>query len=222
MKKRQVHSRFEMSTGIGIEIVVWWHHVALWVFTSVSGEVAASIFKFQVTSRKTETAGSFERFRGHTKRQQGVVTQKTNLCHAPCWQVSNVLCAWLTVNLVDDSNFFYQLDAQNIYYIPLHVSSTCADLQEDSCINTASGIVTVFGCLFSTQGTRGLVTCVLMSHSKTVTKPDAVLIQLISWRWAQQCSKHVEECNKCINPSAWGHLNRSSYCDVGRLFLRVI
>jgi uncharacterized protein (DUF983 family) len=21
-----------------------------------------------------------------------------------------------------------------------------------------------------------------------------------------------------INPSAWGHLNRSSYCDVGRLF----
>jgi len=25
-----------------------------------------------------------------------------------------------------------------------------------------------------------------------------------------------------INPSAWGHLNPSSYCDVGRLFLRCI
>jgi hypothetical protein len=36
--------------------------VALWVVTNVSEEVAASIFKFQVTSRKTETAGSFEKF----------------------------------------------------------------------------------------------------------------------------------------------------------------
>ena len=25
-----------------------------------------------------------------------------------------------------------------------------------------------------------------------------VLIQLSSWRWAQLCSKHVQECNKCI------------------------
>jgi len=25
-----------------------------------------------------------------------------------------------------------------------------------------------------------------------------------------------------FNPSAWGHLNPSSYCDVGRLFLRGI
>ena len=24
-----------------------------------------------------------------------------------------------------------------------------------------------------------------------------------------------------VNPSAWGHLNRSSYCDVGRLFYGV-
>jgi len=36
-----------------------------------------------------------------------------------------------------------------------------------------------------------LVTCVLNSHPKRVTLPDAVLIQLSSWRWAQQCSKHV-------------------------------
>ena len=27
--------------------------------------------------------------------------------------------------------------------------------------------------------------------------------------------------NICLNPSAWGHLNPSSYCDVGRLFYGV-
>jgi len=31
---------------------------------------------------------------------------------------------------------------------------------------------------------RPLVTCVLNSHLKGVTIPDAVLIQLSSWRWA--------------------------------------
>ena len=74
------------------------------------------------------------------------------------------------------------------FFILIHLlhSSTCfehycAHLQEDNCISTASDIVTLFGWLFSTQVTR-----------------EAVLIQLSSWRWAQQCSKHVEECNKCI------------------------
>jgi hypothetical protein len=51
-----------MLTGIDIQIVVWCHHVALWVVTNVSEEPAASIFKFQVTARKTETAVSFESF----------------------------------------------------------------------------------------------------------------------------------------------------------------
>ena len=34
----------------------------------------------------------------------------------------------------------------------------------------------------------------------------------------------VSSCNVgyLFNPSAWGHLNPSSYCDVGRLFLRGI
>ena len=45
---------------------------------------------------------------------------------------------------------------------------------------------------------RPVVTCVLNSHLKTVTVPNAVLIQLSSWRWAQECSKHVEEYNKYI------------------------
>jgi hypothetical protein len=28
--------------------------------------------------------------------------------------------------------------------------------------------------------------------------PEVVLIQLSSWRWAQSCSKHVEDSNKHI------------------------
>jgi len=32
-----------------------------------------------------------------------------------------------------------------VHYIPLHVSSTTVLTSEDNCINTASGIVTVFG-----------------------------------------------------------------------------
>jgi len=51
-----------------------------------------------------------------------------------------------------------------------------------NCIGTASGIVTVFRRPFSTQATKRLVilTCVLNSHLKRVTIPDAVLIQLSS------------------------------------------
>ena len=33
--------------------------------------------------------------------------------------------------------------------------------------------------------------------------------------------KTNKECDELINPSAWGHLNPSSYCDVGRLFYGV-
>jgi len=42
-----------------------------------------------------------------------------------------------------------------------------------------------------TDHEKTLVVCVLNSHPKTVTMPDAVLIQFSSWRWAQYCSKHV-------------------------------
>jgi len=74
------------------------------------------------------------------------------------------------------------------FFILTHLlySSTCfehyyAHLQEDNCISTASVIVT-----FQYTGyERTLVTCVLNSHLKRVTIPDAVLIQLSSWRWAQ-------------------------------------
>jgi len=45
--------------------------------------------------------------------------------------------------------YFYQLDTQILFLIHLLHSSTCfehnyAHLQEDNCISTASGIVTVF------------------------------------------------------------------------------
>jgi len=82
------------------------------------------------------------------------------------------------------------------FFISIHLlySSTCfehycAHLQVDNCSNTASGIVTLFGWLFSTQVT---------GHPKRVTIPDAVLTQLSPLRWAQQYSKHVEEYNKRI------------------------
>ena len=56
--------------------------------------------------------------------------------------------------------FFYQLDAQILYFNTLACSSTCfehcyAHLQEYNCISTASGIVIIFEWLFSTQVTRG-------------------------------------------------------------------
>jgi len=51
-------------------------------------------------------------------------------------------------------------------------------LRKSNCINTASGIVTLFRLQFSTQVKRGLLlTCVLNSYLKRVTIPDAVLIQ---------------------------------------------
>ena len=71
------------------------------------------------------------------------------------------------------------------FFILIHLlhSSTCfehccAHLQEDNCINTASGIVTLW--VQYTGYESPLVTCVLNSHPKRVTIPDAVLIQLSS------------------------------------------
>ena len=48
--------------------------------------------------------------------------------------------------------------------------------------------------------------CVQMD---TVLKPASCYRTLEKWRVRN------------INPSAWGHLNPSSYCDVGRLFYGV-
>ena len=58
---------------------------------------------------------------------------------------------------------FFFTNLMHKYFILIHLlhSSTCfehycAHLQEDNCINTASGIVTLFGWLFSTKVMRGL------------------------------------------------------------------
>jgi len=73
-------------------------------------------------------------------------------------------------NIVFFTNLLYK------FFISIHLlySYTCfehyyAHLQEENCVSTASGI-----------DTRPLVTCVLHSHLKRVTIPDAVLIQFSS------------------------------------------
>jgi hypothetical protein len=40
------------------------------------------------------------------------------------------------------------------------------------------------------------LTCIPHGHLHRAIIPDAVLIQLFSWGWAQGCSKHVEDSNK--------------------------
>ena len=83
--------------------------------------------------------------------------------------------------------FFTNLMHKFFILVLLLHSSTCfehhyAHLQEDNRVSTASGIFTLFRWLFSTQVTRRLsplVTCVLNSHPKGVTIPDAVLIQFV-------------------------------------------
>jgi len=89
----------------------------------------------------------------------------------------------LTVHPNKMIDFFTNLMHKFFILIHLLHSSTCfehycAHLQEDNCINTASGIVTLW--VQYTGYESPLVTCVLNSHPKRVTIPDAVLIQLSS------------------------------------------
>jgi len=137
------------------------------------------------------------------------------IMHCMLRRDTHFFCVLLTVHPNIMMVFFTTLMHKFFILIHLLRSSTCfehyyAHLQEDSCISTASGIVTAFGWLFSTQSSRNLcteqspkdsddtrcctntivllkvtsppVTCVLSSHLKTVTIPDALLIQLSSWR----------------------------------------
>jgi hypothetical protein len=110
------------------------------------------------------------------------------------WTITNAVAAQDPTHNNNDSLFFFtNLMHKFFILINLLYSSTCfehyyAHLQEDNCFSTASGIVTLFRWLFSTQFTKGrspLVTCILNSHLRRITIPDAVLTQLSSWRWAQ-------------------------------------
>ena len=55
------------------------------------------------------------------------------------------------------------------------------------------------------------------SSSVLVSKLVRVLLVIRE----EKCVLHLNSCFVGINPSAWGHLNPSSYCDVGRLFYGV-
>jgi len=78
--------------------------------------------------------------------------------------------------------FFYQLDGQILYF------------------NIFIILLYMFRALLcSSSGyERILVTCVLNSHLKRVTIPDAVLTQFALLRKSTIGSKNVEEYNKCI------------------------
>jgi len=81
--------------------------------------------------------------------------------------------------------FFYQLEAQILYFntfitfLYMFRALLCSSSEGQNCVSTASGIVTVFGWLFSTQATRGCVVCVLNGHPERVTITDAVLINCL-------------------------------------------
>jgi len=64
----------------------------------------------------------------------------------------------------------------------------CAHSQEDNCINTTSGIISL--CQWPSGIPDG--------HWHRVIIPGVVLIQLSSWGWAHSFLKHVEDSNKDI------------------------
>jgi len=86
---------------------------------------------------------------------------------------TNQFCACLNiVRVYEHWHYNYSLLFTNLmhkFFISIHLlhSSTCfehycAHLQEDNCINTASGIVTLFRCLFSSQVRRGHIILLYM------------------------------------------------------------
>jgi len=87
------------------------------------------------------------------------------------------------------------------FFILIHLlcSSTCfehycAHLQGNNCINTASGIVSLFGWLVSTQGTSPLVTCVLnrQNYNKKKTKIWTGLLRTeLQSSDKRRCSEHL-------------------------------
>jgi len=69
----------------------------------------------------------------------------------------------LQTQIQEQDGLFFFTNLMHKFFILIHLlhSSTCfehyyAHLQEDNCINTASGTVTLFGWLFSTQAKKGL------------------------------------------------------------------
>jgi len=79
--------------------------------------------------------------------------------------------------LFDSLFFFTNLIHKFFILINLLRPSTrlehhCAHIQEDNCINTAFGIVTVFRWLFSTQVTRGIESCLSLCTEQSPKDSD--------------------------------------------------
>jgi hypothetical protein len=77
----------------------------------------------------------------------------------------------------------------------------CAHHQEDNCMNTTSGIITLKMSEWSAlQPQCIIVILVILDHSLIfrVIIPEVVFIQLSSWGWAHRCLKHVGDSNKRI------------------------
>jgi len=134
--------------------------------------------------------------------------RSVGLC--PKWFAS--LYHWLTVprniTLVN-----FQLDAQNsylftyntfikiLYMFPALPCSSSGGLRRN-CIYSASGIVTLYRWLSCAQVKKELFLswCTRQSPAEGDDTRGCIytITTYTSWRWAGQCSKHVEDFNKCI------------------------
>jgi len=98
-----------------------------------------------------------------------------------------------TVPLACRSEDWIKIQTQNSRWLPpvvkttVRIFSSRTDLPQSLPFHTACWVSTVVQ-----------LHSIWYRHPKRVTIPDARSIQLSSWRWAQQCSKRVEEWNKCI------------------------
>ena len=138
------------------------------------------------TTWQADYSAGWNRRLGYSRSKSFHAQRHSNHLHSCTQKAHHQYPQWLLKIRTCKSDLNRQcLDNDGFFFLPtwctnslihfLHSSTCfehyCAHLQEDNCINTASGIVTLFGWLFSTQVTR-------------VTVSDAVLIQLSSWIWA--------------------------------------
>jgi len=64
--------------------------------------------------------------------------------------------------------------------------------------------------------------CIIQNINITIVKKNIYIkLQRLEFIMHTIINKAICKIKLCINPSAWGHLIPSSYCDVGRFFYRV-
>jgi hypothetical protein len=102
----------------------------------------------------------------------------------------------LVSNYQINAQFLYSTTIYMLHYNPRHVSSSTMLIFRRS-VALLQHLVPSFsvnGCTVR-RFIAPLSTGVLYSRLQRLTIPDAVIIQLTSWRWAWYCSKHVEDYN---------------------------